>query len=287
MKKILIPVDFSEHSDIACRYGVELAKLFETDITLFHSFFDQIYFADGGFNTGFESGVMLTDEIIFDFYRQKEIKLEEIRDKLTEELYKNNFAHLKVEFVIESGDPEVQILNAIENIKPMLVVMGSSGMGKKHFLSGSVSRRIMDHAQCPILTVPADISFEGIRKIIYMSEYSEADVRTVQRLLAIFKGTPVEIYFLHIDVSEKDKEEEQVIAEQEIRDEIAQLSPDISFHLLKSDNAQLSLKDFCQHHKADLIAFIPHHRSFFQNLSRQDLSKKDLFLTHIPILAIP
>ena len=136
MKKILVPVDFSPNTWISCDYARELALATGAEIILFHSFFEQIYFSDGGFATGFESGIMLTDEIILDFYRQKERQLEE----LTMELGKTDNGSinkpLEVSYIIESGDPEIQILNAIDKIKPDLVVMGSAGLGKKGCLSG-------------------------------------------------------------------------------------------------------------------------------------------------------
>ena len=84
--KILVPVDFSSHTKVFCSYAIYLAKLTGKDIILFHSFFDQIYSSDGGFATGFESGIMLTDEIILDFYRKKEIRLNEIAKEMRDSL---------------------------------------------------------------------------------------------------------------------------------------------------------------------------------------------------------
>jgi hypothetical protein len=36
----------------------------------------------------------------------------------------------------------------------------------------------------------------------------------------------------------------------------------------------------------DLIAFIPHRRNVLQNLFYHGISKEDLFLTRIPIMAV-
>ena len=92
-----------------CSYAIYLAKLTGKDIILFHSFFDQIYFSDGGFATGFESGIMLTDEIILDFYRKKEIRLNEIAKEMMDSLITQGSPAVSVTCQMESGNPEVQI----------------------------------------------------------------------------------------------------------------------------------------------------------------------------------
>ena len=43
-----------------------------------------------------------------------------------------------------------------------MIVMGSSGMGKKSLLSGSVARRIMDHTHTPVFAIP---NIENLPKI--------------------------------------------------------------------------------------------------------------------------
>jgi len=38
MKKILVPVDFSGHTEITCKYAMELAKAYSAEIHIFHTF---------------------------------------------------------------------------------------------------------------------------------------------------------------------------------------------------------------------------------------------------------
>ena len=49
MKKILVPVDFSDHTDITCTYALKFAEAYKAEVNLFHSYFDQIILTDTTF----------------------------------------------------------------------------------------------------------------------------------------------------------------------------------------------------------------------------------------------
>jgi nucleotide-binding universal stress UspA family protein len=50
------------------------------------------------------------------------------------------------------GDPADEILKYADEIHAELIAMGSHGQsGIMRFLMGSVSRKVLDHAECPVL----------------------------------------------------------------------------------------------------------------------------------------
>jgi hypothetical protein len=55
---------------------------------------------------------------------------------------------------------------------------------------------------------------------------------------------------------------------------------------VEEDN-QKALDEFVQNLGVSVIAFQPHKRSVFYNLFTRNLTKKNLFSTNIPLLAIP
>jgi len=286
MKRILVPVDFSPHTGISCQYALTIAEATGAELILFHSFFDQLYFSDGGFTTGFESGIMMSDEIILDFYKQKESKLKGIAADLQASIAQPDKSGMKISFHMESGDPEVQILNAINKFKPDLIIMGSSGMGKKGLLSGSVSRRIIDHTEIPVIAVPVMENVRAINKVVYMTTFDPADCDTILKIDTILSPFHVKIFCLHLL-----KDDDQARAKQEI-DNLAnnhilnKVEGRISFHILDNHHPQETLRNFVEEQKIDLIAFIPHKRNILKNIFYQGITKEDLFLTRIPIMAI-
>ena len=286
MKKILVPVDFSKHTDISCEYAMSLAERTGAQIILFHSFFDQIYFSDGGFTTGFETGVMLTDEVVLDFYRQKEDRLKDLALRLGVNAKNKGGHEIHIDHEIESGDPQVQILMAIERIKPDLIVMGSGGIGKKRFLTGSIAKKVMDHAEVPVMAVPDPSQFSGISDILYLTGLDTSDAEMILKIDELFKEFNPAIHCLHLNLTKQEDESGKLMQALSLNPKLAPVREHCTFEVLKSDHTGDTLSSFLTSHNIHLIAFIPHRHNIFRKMFRQDLTKKDLFLTNLPILAV-
>jgi nucleotide-binding universal stress UspA family protein len=286
MEKILVPVDFSDHTSISCNYAIELSKVTHAEIILFHSFFEQIYFSDGGFATGFESGIMLTDEIILDFYKQKEKQLNDLANKIRNNTRNTEGSPINVTAMIETGDPQIQILNIITKISPDLVIMGSSGLGKKGFLSGSVSKRVIDHSQTPSMAIPENTRAKQPRNILYVTDIEQNDVGALKKLAHLFTDFKCEFHCLHLNVNDKDSDSENQMLELSKKDFFQDSIEGYTFKILSCHHPRRSLIEYITENEIDLIAFIPHRKNFFSIFTRQDLSKEDLFETGLPILAV-
>lgn len=285
MNKILVPVDFSLHTEASCRYALDVARTTGAELILFHSFFDQVYFTDGGFSTSFESGLMLTDEIILDFYKQKEALLKSIADDLEFRQGLSGQNKIRISCLMESGDPEVQIIRAIEIHQPDLIIMASAGMGKKGIFSGSVARRIIDHTDIPVLAVPAQTETRPIRNVAYMSAFESRDAEVIaytEDLLARFEPN---FFIVHLLTGKEESDPELKIAGLAQSLGTHQPNQQRSFHLIDDNENYEKLKQFLSENQIDLIVFIPHKRNVVKNLFYHGITRKDLFLTHIPLLA--
>lgn len=286
MKKILVPVDFSSHTDYSCRYALSVARVIGAEITLFHSFFDRIYFSDSGFATGFESGVMVTDEIILDFYRQKTEHLEKIAGEMKASLTEAEKKAIPIQCRMESGDPEMMIMQAIQSTSPDLVIMGSGGLGKKGFLGGSVAKRIIGHTNSPVIAVPGANFPPAIRNVAYMTNFDPADEEVITMIIKLLEPFQIKISCLHVLQQEEEEPARQKMAMLSEKISSGKLKESILCHIIGHDNYQEALKNFMDREKIDLIAFIPHRRNLLMNLFYHGITKKDLFLTQIPVLAI-
>ena len=286
MKRILVPVDFSTHTNVSCRYAIDISRSARTEIILFHSFFDQFYYSDGGFSTGFESGIMMTDEIILDLYKQKEKKLNDLVEELTSNLNEEVTSNITISCRMESGNPEVQIIHALEQLNPDLIVMGSSGMGKKGILAGSVARRIIDSTQIPVIAVPEMEKNPVLKNIAYMTTFNPGDVQVIQEIDRILSAFQVNIFCLHLTGSDPDAAALMKMNSLSDNQAVKNFEGRISFHVLENDQEKETLQNFISSNQISLIAFIPRKRNIFKNLFYQGITRNDLFQTQIPILAV-
>jgi nucleotide-binding universal stress UspA family protein len=281
-KKILVPVDFSALSDAASAYAAAIAGMIHADVILYHSFFDQVYFSDGGFSTGFESGLLLTDELIHDLFKKKEEQLLAFAGMLT-----GQYPGVKFEARTESGDPVLQIPNACLKIAPELVVMGSARLGRKGRFAGSVCEKAMTACGVPVLAVAETVKFQKISAILYMTGFEPADTEAILKLSDTLSGYDGKFFCLHLESGKEEQLDHDKMDELAEKVMMLRLPQQFSFHVLSSENPHIVLEQFIKRNGIGLIAFIPHRRSFFRSLLHQEITKKDLFLTHVPILSLP
>lgn len=140
-RKILVPVDFSPHSDKAVELAVELARTFGARLDLVHAYDLPI---------GVEYDYSLPPELL------PAIREAAIR-KLDEAVAKIQGEGLELGAEVTEGHPSEVILEAAGRLGSDLIVMGTHGRsGLQHMVLGSVAERTLQHASCAVLTVTAE-----------------------------------------------------------------------------------------------------------------------------------
>lgn len=141
IRRILCPVDFSEPSESALDYAVDLASKFGADVQLVHVYQLPVYaLPDGAMMAGPEFTTKVTNE------------LSKALDALAE---KKAESGVKVETHLVEGIPYREVVRLGEELEADLVVMGTHGRtGIKHLLLGSVAERVVRSSKIPVITVP-------------------------------------------------------------------------------------------------------------------------------------
>ena len=142
LKKVLVPVDFSDSSDVALRYGRALASAFGASLHIIHVVQEPYAQPWAVEAYGFSMATLQEDWI-----KEANAKLEgllTVTDKST----------LKATAITILGHPVSEILRFAADERIDLVVMGTHGRGPLgHMVMGSVADRVVRHAPCPVLTV--------------------------------------------------------------------------------------------------------------------------------------
>lgn len=140
LKTILVPSDFSECSDAAIRYGLELARRFDAKLHLLHVVMDpatQPWAAEGLSIPMLESVAQW----------QKDA-----HQRLAASVPAADAGRATV--VTTIATPYQEILRYAAENAVDLIVMGTHGRsGMSHMLLGSIAERVVRRAPCPVLTV--------------------------------------------------------------------------------------------------------------------------------------
>lgn len=180
IKKILVPVDFSEFSNRAVSYAINLSKRFNAKIKLLHVV------------TLFHEDV--AEESLLKKYEKQ------IHSKLKDHKSAANKKGVEVESILLRGfSASDKILEFIQENKFDLVIMGShSRTGIKHILQGSVSERVVRLSPVPVLTIHHSTKKPDPQTILIPIDFSKfsKEVAKVGIFLAqLFKA---KIIFLHV-----------------------------------------------------------------------------------------
>lgn len=139
LKKILVPIDFSECSKKALRYAVPLAQQFGASVSL-------LYVIPANYPVG-EFGMI-------DFaYFEKEMRTS--GEKQLAELVQTEVgSKVPSSTRVRVGRPVAQVLaHAQEEGVDLIVVSTHGHTGLRHVLLGSVAENIVRYSPCPVLVV--------------------------------------------------------------------------------------------------------------------------------------
>src|SRR5512138_269372 len=140
LKTILVPSDFSECSDEALRYGLELARRFDAQLHLLHVVQDPV--AQPWAAEGFSVPLF---EVVEQWQKQAE-------ERLRASVPEADLGRVTVASVVAT--PYAEILDYAATHAVDLIVMGTHGRGGvTHMLLGSIAERVVRRAPCPVLTV--------------------------------------------------------------------------------------------------------------------------------------
>ena len=191
LKRILCPVDFSEHSTKALRFAGRLAEALRTEVVVFHA---QHY----------------EFPIYFTAAQTEELKAQLRKNERAARSYLDNYVNdhlapsVRRSVVLKEGDPVAEILAALADYQVELVVMGTHGRtGLTRVRLGSVMESVLRVADVPVLSVgprvslpPAGTSF---RRVLCSTDLRSHDHRTCEWAAKLAEMAGAELAILHVD----------------------------------------------------------------------------------------
>lgn len=287
MYRILVPVDFSEGSAKASRYALQLAAgVAGAKLLLLHCFQD--YLADTATFPASAAGLNPSEQIAERVLHRNELEAQEQLEKRYHDLLheaRSRGSNLHIERSFIHGLPEEEIPKQTERFRPNVVVMstrGESGIGRAVF--GTVSTKVLEQTQAPILTVPVPYIGSIPTRILYATNFAKTDVHGIHRIRQLFCHLQPVLYCVHIaDDPEEDREK---LLQLQHNLQHAAPESDIRYALLEGDDVARSLQDFARSESIDLMALTTQERSTFESLFSPSLAKKMVLHAQLPVLVL-
>ena len=187
LRKLLLPVDFSERSAGAVRYTRALAGRFHSEVTLIHVLTPPHY-EFGALEIG---GSMLTE-----LYNSR-------AGQVQAELDAFDLPGVEVRRVVLEGDPARKIVEYAHNNAVDLIVMPTHGYGPfRQFILGSITAKVLHDADCPVSTgvhmEEAPVREYEFRRILCAIDLGPQSCRTVEWARNFQKEIGAELTLLHV-----------------------------------------------------------------------------------------
>ncbi len=141
IKKILVPVDFSDYSKSTLKYSSAFAKHFNAELILVYVVEPIIYPPD------FSMGQLALPSFNIEIDKRAEEELQKLSQTELD-------SSIKVKTLVKPGKPFIEIIETAREEDVDLIIIATHGhSGMEHILFGSTADKVVKKAPCPVLTI--------------------------------------------------------------------------------------------------------------------------------------
>jgi nucleotide-binding universal stress UspA family protein len=201
IKNILVPVDYSETSKLACRYALMIGYKANANIVIFHAFHSPAY--DLIELTGNKSTQnKLWNEVTAKLTQVEEKKAESFLQELLKAAELDISSLSPISKIIRPGLAKDEIQKFAKEFKPDLIIMGSKGKNEnKNTVLGSTADIALKKFKYPILLIPENFDVKdnhNNKNLLFLTEYDESDFMSIIEILNFARLMNLSIYCVHV-----------------------------------------------------------------------------------------
>lgn len=273
MPKILVPIDFSQTSLNAAIYASHFGKAIDaTRVTLFSVVSESITGSDG---TPVGGDTSERDQAILHQLEELQVSLFELTGVPTSvELRAGEFADLMARFMKEGAFD--------------FVVMGVSGSNLLEEMFGSSNAtEVIARTSTPVLIVPPEANFKGISNVALAVELEHLDETLPMGVLDKWlHWLKPKVHIAHVNEGGGEKlTEAENAALESLKEKLLIFEP--STHVLSGESFTDALNHLAEQKQISLLFTFPQKHSFFNLLFRTTHTRKLVFHSKVPVLALP
>lgn len=186
MKKIIIPIDFSEHSEYALKTAAKMAKQYNAELLALHmlEMSDIMLSASNGLqNQKTAYFLQLAQQQFEDFLKKDYLK------------------NVKVTPIIKHFKVFSEVNDVAFKHDADLIVMGSHGTsGFKEFFIGSNTERVVRNANIPVLVVKNNVNDINFNVVAFACDFAEDTIKPYLNAVKMFNKANTKMYLVHVNL---------------------------------------------------------------------------------------
>lgn len=270
-KTILFPTDFSEMAEFALKEAVEFGKNLKAfKLIIYHVYHRPVVEGSSAeIITSSLIGARKAIEKNFDILVSRHPELKTI----------------DYEFRMELGLSVDNILNFTKNEKVDIIIMATEGARGFGELWGTKTASILQSVDIPVLVLTPNTSLLNIHKIGLACDYSEnTDFKSLGVLGEIAENLNLKIEVITLNRSEKSLTAPEKLNREGMLHLLERVPSTFSF--TNHENVEEGIVEYCVANDIGLIAILPKHYNFIEDLFHESLIEKMAFHSPIPLLVL-
>lgn len=271
MKTIMVATDYSATATNALHYGASIACEFNAELILFNVYNVSIHVRNA----------LVTPEAVDHLVKNNDERLKAIAEETAKQY------QIKVSQVIKTEDTVEEMENYLSKQPVDLIVMGMESNLAEYKLFGNTTTAAIRRIKYPLLVVPNDISFEGIKRILYACEYTYLSKDNHLNVLKeIARKFHAELEVLHVEAEIREQTAIKFGKQIHAVDAILQ-DTDHTYNFVENLNVGEGIMQEVQAWRADLLVMVPHKTHLLEFLLTGSDTRKMALRTRVPLLVLP
>ncbi|GAA4941172.1 hypothetical protein GCM10023314_12680 [Algibacter agarivorans] len=274
MKTILYATDCTSNAASTLKYAYRFSAIMKAELHILHVY-------------NFPPINLSTIQPLESLKKRMHKEQIELVNKYCAEHLKNEFCQKPITFhVVENSSVSDSVLRLSKILSPDLIIIGmKDSHSTRGYFSGNIANLLLDKIEAPLLIVPNHIPYNVLETIVYATDFEEADILSIKKLIEIARPFEALIEIVHVYEMNKHLARENMEKFKNIL--LKQVSyPEITFRSILSSKIKLGLLSVLNNGKASMLAMLERkHGWSFSNVFHKDLVKDMEASVEIPILA--
>jgi hypothetical protein len=184
------------------------------------------------------------------------------------------------------GDLIDNISRLAHTIRATLIVMGITGKSAiRQAMFGSNTLKLIDRNLYPVMIIPPDARYDGIKNVAFASDFKNVEVVTPSALItSVLEMFNPKLHIVHVNKEVYVSLPEEMQTEKEkLKNMFSRFNTE--FYFLTMNDFFEAMDRFIKDYAIDVIITIPRHQSNATSIFKTTHTKRLAYHSHIPILA--
>jgi len=270
--KYLVPTDFSDKSQNATYFAIDLAKLTKAEVVLMHMMSIPVSWID------------IPEQQRSNKYPEVTQKVEEANERLNEFVTIAEREGVKVSTYLHYNKNRSFITEFANELQAQIIVMGSHGTDEmSDFIIGTFTQRVVRFSKIPVLVVKDRI--QSLQNIGLVSDFSDEALQTRDQVVSILKATQSKLHLIYINTP-LNFSNNRVIVKRMLKYE-KDLEIPVRRHIYNDFQFETAVKHSCEDFDIDLLIMNTHSRKGLDRLIVGSLTENVISHLNQPVLCMP